>query len=242
MNMGNMGNNNLMGNRKKLKKEKTQQQMRRSVLAPYANKRDTVVVKNLPDHYNSVNCLMDYFKRFGDICNVSTFTKEKLAVIQYKKESFAKRAATFDTKPFNLNSLRIYIAAEGENSALVTEPNAPGFPNKKFVQKPPNMGMPEPEVMSNDDSSSSESISQLLKDAAPKKIAPPESPFHQQHPHQQHPHQQHPHQQHPHQQHPHQQHPHQQHPHTPPPQQQGSRHFNNVDPHAKSAIWSPYAL
>jgi hypothetical protein len=202
-NMANMGNNNLMGNRKKVKMDK-KKQMVRGVLAPYANKRDTVVVKNLPDHYNSVNCLMDYFKRFGDISNVGTFTKEKLAVIQYKKESFAKKAAMFDAKPFNLNSLRVFIAAEGEHSTVGNEGKpheGQGYPNKKNLQNPPNIAGADPGAMNNDDSSSDDSISELLKEAAPKKVAPPENPFY--------------------------------HPHTPPPQQGGPQHFNNFDPHQK---------
>lgn len=59
---------------------------------------------------------MNYFKKFGDISNVSTLVKEKMAAIQYKKESDAKKAVDYEGKPFDLPSLILYIAAEGEAS------------------------------------------------------------------------------------------------------------------------------
>ena len=47
---------------------------------------------------------------------MSTFTKEKLAVVQYKREQDAKKAVNAPSKPFNLGTLQLYIAAEGESS------------------------------------------------------------------------------------------------------------------------------
>lgn len=163
MNMGSKMNNQL--NSKKMKAEKKKLGfLRNNPLAQFAGKKDTVIVKNIPEYYNVVNYLMNYFKKFGDISNVSTFNKEKMAAIQYKKDSDAKKAVNYEGKPFDLNTLVLYIAAEGDPSVGSTQasskperkntndsgqnqtkPNAPPpYPSQKPFKgaHPPMMGMP----------------------------------------------------------------------------------------------------
>ena len=104
-------------NFKNKKFEKKKMIGRNNPLAQFANKKDTVIIRNIPEYYNVVNYLMNYFKKFGDISNVSTLTKEKMAAIQYKKDSDARKAVEYEGKPFDLPSLVLYIAADGDGNA-----------------------------------------------------------------------------------------------------------------------------
>jgi len=86
-------------------KEKKRQSV--SLEQRYVDKKESLLIRNIPSCYNLVNHLTKYFQRFGNIVNVSALPKEKSAVIKYQREFDAKKAFECKDIPFNQSKIEI---------------------------------------------------------------------------------------------------------------------------------------
>lgn len=98
----------------KQKNNNNDQRKRQPIQRDSEEDRRTLMIKNIPDYYNSVENISKFYKKFGAIENIQVFQKDHSAVVQFMKELDAVKA--FNSNVLLFGKKEIIVSIKGRTA------------------------------------------------------------------------------------------------------------------------------